>query len=215
LKKHLLAVPVALFASALFLSPAARAEDPAPSPTPAVSPIPTFPEHHAAATNGGASTAAAGEASPLQSGVRIDRGGMFGAGFAVGNINGATAKVWFSPDVAAQFGAGSAPSGNNVRFQLDLLYSFYRFDSPDGQYSLPFYFGLGGEAGIFFKYPNPADRTDVGVRVPVGMSVVIPNNPVELFFEVAPDGALYDDTVAKKTRAVFYVDGQIGMRFYF
>lgn len=187
-----------------------------PTPTPAVSPIPSYPEKKPAASIGTTSSA---EATPLQSGVRIDRAGMFGVGMAIGNTStGATAKVWFAPEVAMQFGVGSGALGNNVRFQLDLLYTYYTFDSPDGQYALPFYFGVGGQSGIFFKYPYPADRTDLGVRIPFGMAVVIPNNPVELFFEVAPDAGLYDDKTDPantKTRTIFYVDGQIGARFYF
>ena len=46
------------------------------------------------------------------------------------------------------------------------------------------------------------------------MSVVIPDNPVEIYFEVAPDGAVYDDANDSE-RFVFYVDGAIGLRYYF
>ncbi len=181
---------------------------PTPTPTPEVAPIPTYPERTS-------ETAAAFS----DAAVRVDSGGMFGAGFLVGNTcTGATAKIWFSPDFAMQFSAGEGPLGNNLRFQLDLLYSFYRFDGDDGEgrvlYSLPFYAGVGAQAGIFFKNPWPDDRTDLGVRVPIGMSIVIPDNPVEIFFEVAPDGAIYDDANDSE-RFVFYVDGAIGLRYYF
>ena len=210
--KHLFALTVV---ASLALPRFAVAADNEGAPTPAVSPIPSFPEKKAATVASPATSTTAGD-KPAANAVRIDRGGLFGAGMAIGNTStGGTAKLWFSPEIAMQFGAGAGPFGNNVRFQLDFLYSYYRWDSEDGQYSLPFYVGVGGQAGIFFKYPYPADRTDLGVRVPIGMSVVVPNNPIELFFEVAPDVATYDDTIAKKQRGVFYVDGQIGARFYF
>ena len=206
MKQVFAALAVATIAS--FGSLSASAQEAESTATPVVTPIPSYPEKK---------PAVAATASPaVGNSVRDDRGGMFGAGIAVGNTStGGTAKLGFSPDLAMQFGAGAGPIGNNVRFQLDLLYNYYRWESEDGQYSLPFYFGVGGQAGIFFKYPSPADRTDLGVRVPIGMSIVVPNNPVELFFEIAPDAAVYDDTIAKKQRGVFYVDGQIGMRFYF
>ena len=182
---------------------------PTPSPTPAVAPIPSYPEKDAA-------TAAAASPDTAARGVRVDRPGMFGAGFMIGNTStGASARLWFTQDVAVQFSAGAGPLGNNVRFQLDLLYVFHRWDAEDNLYSLPFYVGLGGQAGIFFEHPWPYDRTDVGVRIPIGMSVVIPDNPVELFFEVAPDGAMYHDEIDDEDHFVFYVDGQMGVRYYF
>lgn len=181
---------------------------PAPTSTPVIAPIPTYPPK-----TGGDVTPATDDHGK----VRIDRAGMFGAGFHIGNTStGATGKLWFGEDVATQFAVGSGPLGNDLRFQLDLLYSPYRFEAEDNLYALPFYVGLGGQMGIFFKNPNPVDRTDVGLRIPMGMSVVIPDNPVELFFEVAPDFATYTTSADKNTsHFVFYVDGQIGARFYF
>lgn len=184
---------------------------PTPTPTPEVPAIPTFPE-------GGRPE----EATAVRTGgggpIRIDSPGMFGAGFMIGNTStGATGKLWFTPEVAMQFSAGSGPLGNNVRFQLDVLYHYYKWvgqDDGDTLYVLPFYVGVGGQAGIFFKHPYPDDRTDLGVRVPVGMSIVVPDNPVEIYFEVAPDLAIYDDANDDE-RVVFYVDGQIGIRYYF
>lgn len=206
-----LAASVAGFLAA---APMAHAQEevemtPTPTPTPDVPAMPDYQE-----PDGRQPDEAVREGSASE-GVRIDRAGMFGAGFMIGNTStGATAKLWFAPALAMQFSAGAGPLGNNIRFQLDVIYSYYTWEAEDGIYALPFYFGVGGQAGIFFKYPYPDDRTDLGVRFPVGMSVVIPDNPVELFFEVAPGGAVYQDSTDKE-RFVFYVDGQIGMRYYF
>ena len=185
---------------------------PTPTATPAVAPIPTYPE------KGGGSTAtnAAGDTAKTSNAVRIDAAGMFGAGFMIGNTStGANAKIWFGDDVAAQFSIGAGPLGNNLRFHFDLLYVFYQWDAGDNLYSLPFYVGAGGAAGVYWKHPWPDDRTDLGVRVPIGMSVVIPDNPVEIYFEVAPNLSSYHDDFDDENHFVFFVDGAIGVRYYF
>lgn len=212
-----LSLAVALASTLLVSAPEARAQvedamTPTPTPTPVVSPIPTYREP---GTSGQPSSTAGTTSEGGSGGLTIDRGGMFGAGFMIGNTStGATAKLWFSQQFAMQLSAGAGPLGNNVRFQVDLLYNYFRWEAEDGLYALPFYMGMGAQAGIFFKHPWPDDRTDFGVRVPIGMSVVVPNNPVEIYFEVAPDFAIYDDS-GDKERFVFYVDGQIGLRYYF
>jgi len=47
------------------------------------------------------------------------------------------------------------------------------------------------------------------------MSVVIPDNPVELFLEVAPDVGSYHYTGDTTDHSVLYVDGTFGVRYYF
>lgn len=189
---------------------------PTPAPSPAISPIPTYPEggaREAAEVRDGVAPASTSGTSGK---VRIDSAGMFGAGFHIGNTStGANGKIWLGGDLAAQVSVGSGALGNNLRFQLDVLYSFYRWDAEDGLYSLPFYVGVGGLASVYWKYPWPDDRTDAGLRAPIGMSIVIPDNPVEIFFEVAPAIAIYHDDVEDEDHAVFFVDGAMGVRFYF
>lgn len=205
------------FAAATLLSSAALAQvevpmTPTPTPTaaPAVSPIPMYPEKQPAAANDTATT------TPAPTGVRVDAAGMFGVGGMIGNTStGANAKLWFGEDVAMQFSGGAGPLGNNIRFQLDLLYVFHRVDGEENKYAMPFYVGVGGQASMYFKHPWPDDRTDVGVRVPLGMSIVVPDNPVEVFFEVAPDVAMYHDDFDDEDHVVFFIDGAIGVRYYF
>lgn len=183
---------------------------PTPTASPAVSPIPMFPEKPAE------KPAATPVPANGERGVRVDAAGMFGVGGMIGNTStGANAKIWFSEDLAAQFSAGAGPLGNNIRFQFDLLYVFQRIEGEEDKYFMPFYAGIGAQAGVYFKHPWPDDRTDVGVRLPVGMSIVVPDNPVEIFFEVAPDVAVYHDDFDDEDHAVFFVDGQIGVRYYF
>ncbi len=194
---------------------------PTPTPPPKVAPIPIYPETGAGAARGSAAEPGAvsgpsdAGATGASGGVRFDRAGMFGVGIAIGNTStGGTAKLWISPELAVQFGAGSGPLGNNVRFQLDLLYYYFKWNEPTGLYSLPFYAGVGAQSGISFENPYPADRTDMGIRVPTGMSVVVPGNPVELYLEIAADVGSYDDDL-DDPRVVFFLDGQVGARYYF
>ena len=215
-----LTLSVALVSSLFVAAPDAQAQvedamTPTPTPAPAVSPIPVYREAGSSGSSAGSAGSSSNGDGAGTNGLTIDRAGMFGAGFMIGNTStGATAKIWFSQQFAMQLSAGAGPLGNNVRFQLDLLYNYYRWEAEDGIYALPFYMGMGAQAGIFFKNPWPDDRTDFGVRVPIGMSVVIPDNPVEIYFEVAPDFAIYDDS-RDDEHFVFYVDGQIGLRYYF
>jgi hypothetical protein len=52
----------------------------------------------------------------------------------------------------------------------------------------------------------------VGFRVPVGMSILVSGNPVELFVEVAPE--LVARNASALGRYTFYSDGAIGVRYY-
>ena len=181
---------------------------PTPTPPPNVAPIPTYPEKH----GGAGATASAASAAK----VRIDAGGMFGVGVAAGNTcTGVAGKYWVSRDIALQFSGGTFPEGNHFREQLDVLFVIGRYEGPEDNYSMPFYVGLGGQASELAKKPAPYNQADVGVRLPFGMSVVVPDNPVELYFEVAPDFASYHIDKPKTNGAYFVMDGQIGARYYF
>lgn len=146
--------------------------------------------------------------------------GLFGLGFALGNPSGITGKIWITPIHGMQFTLGAGPGGNHARFSLDYLYHWRFVDVPDDVFSLPFYIGVGASAGFIFSDPslqgatdangNPLDddRVDVGVRIPIGTSVIVGDLPVELSMEVAPNIVLYEEFVV-------YVDGGLTVRYYF
>ncbi len=155
---------------------------------------------------------------------RLDRANAGGLGIVVGNtISGITGKVWFSSGTALAAAVGSGSIGNNLRLQIDVTQRVYRWEGKDAQYAFVFYGGLGGQLGIFLRDPSPARRTEAGLRVPVGMSVIVPDNPVELFLEVAPAIGSYSITVTDPmtgasvddSHVVLNVDGAVGARFYF
>ena len=57
-------------------------------------------------------------------------------------------------------------------------------------------------------------ETEGGFRLPVGMSILVHGNPVELFFELAPELTVRSSSTTRG-RYGAYADGAIGARYYF
>ena len=74
--------------------------------------------------------------------------------------------------------------------------------------TFPFYIGLGARVRIGGA-ASENDVLDIGVRVPLGVSVLFEETPVgmDLFFELVPVIGLFPSTA-------FDLDGAIGIRFY-
>ena len=89
--------------------------------------------------------------------------------------------------------------GNDGAFQVsgDYLRSGNLSD-PDFP---PFYFGLGARVKF-------ADKSTVGIRVPVGLNYFFKNDPFELFGEVVPILRVIPNTG-------FYFGAAAGVRYYF
>jgi hypothetical protein len=143
----------------------------------------------------------------------LNRPGWAGVGLNLGNVEtGATAKLWASPRLAVQAALGNRPEGNALRLNVDLTYSPHEWRSADNQYALPFYVGLGGVLGHSFASGDRPASTESGFRVPFGMSILVRDNPIELFFEIAPEFTIR--TSASPGRYTVYSDGAIGLRYY-
>jgi hypothetical protein len=88
---------------------------------------------------------------------------------------------------------------SNLDVHADYLFhSFSSFDVASGR--LPFYVGLGGRILL-------GNSSQLGMRVPVGVSYLFPTDPVEAFVEIAP-------VVRLITKIGFDVDGMVGVRVY-
>ncbi len=141
--------------------------------------------------------------------------GRLGLGLNVGNLlTGVTAKFWAAPNVAFQAAVGEGAEGNDLRTHLDLLFCPGTWTSPDGKYVLPFYVGIGGALGHAFASGQSLSYTEGGFRVPFGTSVMVRGNPVELFFEVAPEFTVRSNATLAGKYGV-YTDGAVGARYYF
>ena len=149
----------------------------------------------------------------LTAGEQIREG--FGIGIIVGEPTGLSAKKWIS-DTAAIDAAAVWSFADFNSFQLHVDYLWHNYDliktkELPGQLSV--YYGIGGR--IKLKSSNGGngksdkdEDTRLGVRVPVGLSYTLKENPVELFAEVVP---LLD--VVPETKPGIGIG--IGARYYF
>jgi hypothetical protein len=111
--------------------------------------------------------------------VDIDR--RFGAGLIVGEPTGISLKYFLSEKTAIDGAIGwGFHHETDLHLHSDFLWHIHDIASvPEGQLSL--YFGAG--ARVKFR-DNGEDR--LGLRVPVGVSYLLENVPVDVFLEVAP-----------------------------
>ena len=121
-----------------------------------------------------------------------------GIGVAMGQPFGVTAKYWLSSDLAVD-GAAGYHFNHNFDTHMDYLWhSFSSFNVSSGR--LPFYMGVGGRVLL-------GNDSQLGLRAPVGVSYLLPNDPIEAFAEIAP--------VIKLIKGVgLDVDGLLGVRLY-
>ncbi len=188
------------FLTTLLASPAATAQDSGFASSPATVPAPQAPS------------------SPPES--RTYSGlpnspARFGLGLGVGNmLTGVTAKLWAASTVAFQGALGEGADGNDLRVHFDLLFMPGTWTSSDGQYIVPVYVGIGGAFGHTFAAGQSLSYTEGGFRLPLGMSVLVRGNPIELFFEIAPEFTVRSNSTLFGKYGI-YADGSIGARYYF
>jgi len=134
-----------------------------------------------------------------------DRGyfrGRFGAGAVFGEPTGASLKYWLNDTMAVDgvIGVGFHEETDFYLHSSFLWHKFDLFSVPKGR--LPLYFGVGPR----LKLRDGQER--FGVRVPVGVSYMFEDTPVDVFLEVAP---ILDFTPS--VRGGFTVG--IGARYWF
>jgi hypothetical protein len=155
---------------------------------------------NAPATDAPATNATRSAETKITSG---DSDGRFGVGLILGEPTGATLKYWLNHSMAIDGAIGwSFHHETDLHIHSDVLW--HKFDLisvPEGQ--LPFYIGVGARA----KFRHNADDR-YGIRVPVGVSYIFEDVPVDVFLEVAP---IIDFTPS--TRGGFTAG--IGARFWF
>jgi len=124
----------------------------------------------------------------------------FGAGLIVGEPTGASLKYFFNQKMAVDGLLGhSFQHDNDFYIHADFLYHINLFDTE----RLPIYFG----AGLRGRFDDRREDS-AGVRVPVGISYMLDQIPVDVFFEVAP---IFDFTPKGRTD---YSVG-VGARYWF
>lgn len=130
--------------------------------------------------------------------------GHFGAGITLGEPIGGSVKYWFNDSIAVDGALGwSSHDHADVYLHSDLLWhDFHLFPVSSGR--LPIYFG----GGVLARFRSGNYGNQVGIRVPVGVSYMFDNIPVDIFAEVAP--AL---DVSPFVRGE--ITGGVGIRYWF
>ncbi len=137
----------------------------------------------------------------LFSGVARSQDKDFGLGIILGEPTGISAKKWLD-DKSALDGAvaWSLVTPSSFHLHADYLYhDFNIFDVKKGK--LPLYFGIGFRIRI-------GDEDRIGIRVPVGISYIFEQSPLDIFLELGP---VLDLTPATKLR----LTSSVGIRYFF
>ena len=123
----------------------------------------------------------------------------FGLGLILGDPTGFSAKYWVSQRNAWDFGlAWSLDGGETLHLHADYLWhDFDLIDEP----RTPVYFGVGGRLA-------QADDPVLSVRVPFGITHLVQDIPIDVFFELVPMFNLVPSTRLD-------LQGGIGARYYF
>ncbi|SMO43379.1 hypothetical protein [Gracilimonas mengyeensis] len=126
-------------------------------------------------------------------------GKNFGVGVMLGEPSGVTVKNWFSERSAFDIGAAWSLTGRNEAIHMHADYLMHSwFPENDG---VAFYYGIGGRV-IF------ADNPTAGARIPLGLTYVFTNVPLDIFVEAVPILDLAPDVK-------FAGNGAVGLRYYF
>jgi len=133
----------------------------------------------------------------------------FGVGIIAGNPTGLSVKKWLDNGDAIDAAAAWSFDDHGA-FQLHGDYLWHRdiASLSDGTYGwMPFYFGIGGRVGFYEGNRWHDDETRVGARIPLGVTYVFRNTPLDIFFEVVP-------TLDVAPRTDVELDAAVGIRFY-
>lgn len=130
--------------------------------------------------------------------------GRFGAGIILGEPTGASAKYWLNDTLAIDGAAGwSFHDHTDFYLHSDLLW--HKLDLvPVTRGRLAGYLGAGG----LVRFRDDHYDNQFGVRVPVGVSYMLDNAPVDVFAEIAPALDVAPDVRGEIT-------GGVGLRYWF
>lgn len=108
--------------------------------------------------------------------------GRLGAGIILGEPIGASLKYWFNNTLAIDGATGwSSHDDTDLYVHSDVLW--HNFDLiPVSRGRMPVYFGVGG----LVRFRDNNQDNQVGIRVPVGVSYLFDNAPVDVFVEIGP-----------------------------
>lgn len=141
-------------------------------------------------------------------------GGPVGVGISLGDPTGLSAKAWLNAQNALDFAASWSFEDERFAIYTDYLFHFWGGMPKEVRrraWEVPLYAGVGGKVSLGKGGRGRFDGEDgvgVGVRVPLGISMIFRDAPFDIFVEVAPGLLIVPETA-------FDLDGALGGRFYF
>lgn len=125
----------------------------------------------------------------------------FGLGIILGEPTGVSFKNWVGRREALDVAVAWSFEGEGaIHIHADYLFHNFRlFHIEKGD--LVLYYGIGARVKTVHK-------TQVGVRIPLGLSYLFEKDPIEIFFELGPIMNLTPKTLFRMTTGV-------GVRYYF
>ena len=132
----------------------------------------------------------------------------FGLGVIVGEPTGLSLKYWLDKEHAID-GAAAWSFAENDSFQIHADYLIHDYELLNSD-DLPFYDGLGARLKFKDNDGRGRNRNDAifGIRVPLGVTYLFEDAPLDLFFEIVPILDLSPDVDLD-------INAAIGLRFYF
>ncbi len=137
--------------------------------------------------------------------VRAEKDGI-GLGIIAGEPTGLSIKKWI--DVKSSVDGGLAWSFiDSTSFQIHADYLRHKYNiTKEFNERLPLYYGIGGR--IKFKESGKGnDDTKVGLRIPLGLTYLFIEEPVDIFFEIVPILNLIPETDLS-------INAAVGVRYY-
>jgi hypothetical protein len=124
-----------------------------------------------------------------------------GLGIILGEPTGISVKAWVGRREAIDVAVAWSFDGEGaIHIHADYLFHNFRlFRVKRG--NLVLYYGIGARV-------KTVDKTQVGVRIPIGLSYLFERDPIEIFFELGPIMNVTPKTLFRMTTGV-------GIRYYF
>lgn len=123
-----------------------------------------------------------------------------GVGLILGDPTGISFKYWKSRGNAYDAGATWSLDADDA-FQLHGDYLWHNFDLT-GEERTPVYYGLGARLRL------GGDQAGLGARLPIGITHILTQEPIDIFFEVAPVISVLPDPGLD-------LEAGVGVRYYF
>lgn len=142
-------------------------------------------------------------------------GGAFGLGFSAGTRNGLTMKIWPTRAHGIIIDVGAPPFLGSLAIAAGYRGHFKPLVPPTNAIAaMPYIGGNFRLRVMFMPGSDPAALAEFGAGVPFGVSITVPQWPVELFVEAGPVVVFWKD-VSGGVGVSLDVDGLAGARMYF